>query len=89
MPAQSSTPATLATLPNESLKLLAALQQGATLRWTPNESFVCTMPSGKQRQVRLGTAWQLRRAGLIEADTPDMKGPRIWTLTRAGQSAAA
>ncbi len=66
-------------------RLLDAMQRGALLHWTPDGGFVLQLPSGKLTKPRLGTVWQVRRAGFLRTDDHDWRQPRTWrTVGRQG-----
>ncbi len=67
-------------LPEASMNLLKALQQGAPLRWGPDQGYRVTLPSGKVRRVRWFVASALRQAGIIETDESSWSKARVWRL---------
>ncbi len=54
------------------------MQRGAVLHWTPYGGFVLQLPSGTLTKPRLGTVWQVRRAGFLRTDDHDWRQPRTW-----------
>ena len=68
-------------LPEPSKKLLAALQQGAVLHWSPTTGYLVTLPNGTVRRCRWFVAAALRTVGLIQTDDHRWHGARLWYLT--------
>ncbi len=67
-------------LPEASLRLLEALQDGAVLTWSPSAGYIVTMPNGKRRRCRWFVASALRKAGYIVCDRQGWNHMKTWRL---------